>query len=164
MRGTLKERLESKIWKRKVGQCWPWLAHRDTEGYARIWVDKETGSVLAHTMLYLITFGAIPEGKKVMTCPILKDCMNPAHVGLGDTSDVADRVLLRKKQKRVKPRRTPKVTDEQVRQIFLSTEPLSILAERFNISKPHIVNIKAGRRYAHLTQFEREQHADTIQE
>lgn len=164
MRGTIKKRLERKVWKRRAGQCWPWLAHRDSAGYARIWVDKETGSVLAHTVLYQLMFGDIPEGMKVLTCPILKDCMNPAHIGLGNREDVADRILLRKKRKREKPRQVPKVTDEQVRQIFLSTEDIGTLAERFGISKPHVVNIRAGRRYAHLTQFEREPREDSIQE
>ncbi len=164
MRATIKKRIEKKVWKRRPGQCWPWLAHRDKAGYARIWVDKETGSVLAHTVLYQLMYGDVPEDKMVMTCPILKDCMNPAHIGLGNAGDVADRVLLRRKRQRIKPRHVNKVTDEQVRQIYLSDEDINSVAERFGISKSHVVNIRAGRRYAHLTQFERETNEDSIQE
>lgn len=162
MRGSLRKRIESKVWRRRSNSCWPWLAHLDKEGYARIWVNNEIGSTLAHSVLYALNNGPPPAGFVVLTCPLLKDCMNPDHLGIGHSEDVGDRILWKKglerltQRKREKPR---KLTDGQVRSIFSSTESTSTLAEQYKVTPSTISNIRAGRMYKRITQGEQDEHS-----
>lgn len=158
MKKSLRQRIKEKVWKRQGNKCWPFLGHIDEEGYARIWVDKEKGSLPAHSVLYQLDNGPLSKGSFVLTCPLLKDCMNPSHFGVGTSADVGDRILWKKGQTRRAPRDAlfvPKLTDEQVRQIYFSQESTRTLVERYNVTKATICNIRSGRTHKHLTQFEK---------
>jgi len=164
MSQSLRERLEKNVWKRRPRECWPWLRALDKEGYAKFWLNKERGSLLAHTILYTLHYGEIPEGMRALTCPILKDCMNPHHIGVGTKDDIVDRALWRKGQKRRSPRKPcKKLSDEQVRQIYLSDTPTGEIAKEFGVAKSTVSNIRAGRERASATQFG-EYHAYRLQD
>lgn len=158
MAKTLQERITNLTWRRTGQKCYPWLGHIDKWGNGRIWIDKTTGSITIQRAIYLVEHGAVPEGFEVISCPVLKDCANPWHIGLATKTEIADRILWRKQLRR-KTRQPSKLSDEEVRQIYFSTESAETLAIVYNLSKTHIQNIKAGRKYGKKTQFERKDDA-----
>lgn len=101
---TLKERIRGKTWKRRLGRCWPWLGHIDSDGNARIWVDDTIGSICVPHAIFLAEGIEIPEGMVALGCPILGDCVNPDHISVGTKEDVGDRILFKKRQQRKKQR------------------------------------------------------------
>lgn len=155
MLSTLKERIEKHQWKRKGNACWPWLGYIDTDGHGRIWLDHKEGSILIPHAVWKAEGREILPGQKVLACPILKDCSNPNHISVGDSADIGDRILWKKNLKRRLPKeKIPierKVSDEQVRQIFLSDKRTSELAEQYGISSALVTNIRARRKYQRVT-------------
>jgi hypothetical protein len=143
---TLARRIETKTWKRGPRECWPWLGYINQDGEARIWVNDELGSVSVQKAYYIARDEEIPPGKEVMSCPILQDCANPDHHSLGNREEIADRILWRKGLKRRPARnKRQRLSDEQVKQIFLSDEEATVLAERYGVTQGQISNIRAGR-------------------
>ncbi len=82
----MRKPLEQRFWEKvdKSGDCWLWTsATWGSKGYGFFWVGSKKRSDYAHRVSYLISRGAIPEGRLVMhTCdnPL---CVNPAHLELG---------------------------------------------------------------------------------
>jgi hypothetical protein len=126
MRSTLKERIQKHQWKRQPKACWQVLER------------------------------PLEPGEVVLACPILKDCSNPNHISVGKGTSIGDRVLWKKGQRRRVPKeKLPierKLSDEQVRQIFLSTEQNGKLAEHYGVSKTMVINIRNGKRYRRVTE------------
>lgn len=164
---TLKDRLEKHQWRRKNNACWPWLGHIDAEGYGRIWASHAEGSITVQNALWRALGRKIEPGQKVLACPLLKDCTNPNHISIGTTKDIGDRILWKKKLRRREPKETQpierKLSDEQVRQIFLSQESNAVLAERYGVTKGMISNIRHRRRYRNLTNFEGVTHENHVE-
>ena len=156
---TLQERIDRHTWRRKGRLCWPWLGHIDKWGNARIWVDKKTGSITVQRAIYLLKHSTIPKGYEAISCPVLKDCANPYHIGIATKREIGDRILWRKGQRRPQKRPPSRMSDEEVRQIYLSEDDPTKLADYYRISVAHVINIKAGRKFPHITQFERKQDA-----
>src|SRR5687767_9339759 len=80
---TLKKRLRALTWKRADNQCWPYLGYRDTRGSGKIFLSTDRGAITVEHAVKLLELGAIPDGLFPLSCPLLKDCCNPAHIGLG---------------------------------------------------------------------------------
>jgi hypothetical protein len=78
------------------------MGYIDKQGYARFWVDNVLGSVPAQRVSLILNRPDVdlPVGGKVLTCPILKACVNPDHVKVVDTGDIGDRILWRKGRRR----------------------------------------------------------------
>lgn len=153
---TLQKRIDKKTLKRRPNECWPWLGYINQDGEARVWVNDEIGSISVPNALYLARGEKIPQGKEALSCPILKDCANPDHHSLADRSEIADRILWKKGLHRRPPRRggpSRKLSDEQVKQIFLSNEETKVLAERYGVTAGQISNIRAGRTHSELTEI-----------
>lgn len=156
---TLLTRIEQKQQRRGAHQCWPWLGFINGDGEARIWLDDERGSISVPAALFIARGIPIPPGKEALSCPILKDCSNPDHVSLATRDVIADRILWSKGLTRrnyggpIGPRRPRrKLSDEQVRQIYLSKAPTSELAEKYDVTQGQISNIRAGRLHKHITE------------
>lgn len=156
MKSTLKERLEKNQWKRKRNQCWPWLRYIDSYGNGRIWASNEEGSITVQNAVWRVLGRSLLPGEKVLSCPILKDCTNPDHISSGKGTDIGDRILWKKGLKRHVPKeKVPierKLSDEQVRQIFLSKETSHKLAEQYGISQPMVVQIWTKKKYRRITE------------
>lgn len=149
---TLQQRIKDKTWRRRPDQCWPWLGYIDKDGYGRVWIDKQSGSMLAHSALYRELHGPLAEGSVVLSCPILPECMNPKHFGLGTVRDYQERAWITRGKRKKKPPRTRKLTDEDVKNIYLSTARTTDLARTYNVSLPLITNIRSGRKYRRITE------------
>lgn len=93
---TLEARFWSKVDARGVDECWPWLAHKTSAGYGRIFVGPTLSGPriwLAPRVAYVLTHGEIPSGAQLdhvchtrdrfcvagVTCPH-RGCVNPSHL------------------------------------------------------------------------------------
>jgi len=77
-RGTLQERLESKITPEPNSGCWLWLGALNNKGYGQIHVNGKTE--LAHRKSYEIYVGQIPAGLTLDHLCRVPCCINPAHL------------------------------------------------------------------------------------
>lgn len=149
----LKKRLLKNTLQQAPTECWPYLGYKEkakngTDSYGRIWFKDRPLTTLQAT--YMAFFGDIPEGVRVLACPVLKDCCNPAHITLGTSSEFGDRTLeARHLQRRIK--QAPKLTDFEIIDIYLSDDPVVVLAHKYDISLSYVSNIKAGRKCRNIT-------------
>jgi hypothetical protein len=121
--------------------CWHWTGPLTSKGYPSLELNGR--QVLAVRASYVAQNGPIPPGSRpIQSCsdPL---CICPFHLKL-----VAESF-------RRPPRagvnggvRIRKLTNDQVRQIRASTENENILAERFKITRSHVLDIRSGRRKA----------------
>ena len=126
--------------------CWPWIGGRVRGGYGRL--DTATGT-LAHRTSYELANGPIPEGLHVCHRCDNPPCVNPAHLFAGTNADnVADRVA--KGRPPFGARWGGKLTDEQVREVRASTEPIRVIAPRYGIAHSTIAAIRRGQRYGRV--------------
>ena len=158
-RGTLEERFWPKVDKRGPDQCWPWLAGNNGIGYGRISRgrrDASPRSVLAHRVMWEITYGPIPESLCVCHHCDNPDCVNPAHLFLGTHAENL-RDMARKgrsKPSGVKGEKHPraKLTAVQVREIrvLASERSYRSLAKEFRVNFSTIGDIVTRRSWASI--------------
>jgi hypothetical protein len=77
------ERFWPKVKVGAVGECWPWLAYRDRDGYGRFSWQQEDGKIVshgAHRLAYTLRIGVIPEGLTLDHLCRNRGCVNPAHL------------------------------------------------------------------------------------
>ena len=147
---TLKERLERYIVKRDG--CWSWLGGKDPNGYGRI--NYRGVPMTASRVSYLVHFGDIPEGMNVCHKCDNPECTNPDHLFLGtqavNVADMHEKGRARKKGSKGEAHGMAVLTDGQVREIKQSSESVSALAKRFNVSRPTIHDIVTGKTWRHI--------------
>jgi hypothetical protein len=68
--------------------CWPWTAHRNSQGYGQVQVDGRSRP--AHRVAWSLTNGSPPSGLLVCHSCDNPPCCNPGHLFLGTHKDNAD--------------------------------------------------------------------------
>jgi hypothetical protein len=71
------ERLMEKV-RRLDNGCWEWTNYLESNGYARLWVDRR--NVGAHRFSYEYHVGPIPEGLQIDHLCHYPPCVNPEHL------------------------------------------------------------------------------------
>lgn len=77
------DRLWSKV--ERGPACWVWQAHRNRAGYGQFWFEGR--SQKAHRIVWIITYGEIPDGLCVLHRCDNPPCCNPEHLFLGTKAD-----------------------------------------------------------------------------
>lgn len=157
----VRSRFEDKVIQR--GGCWLWDSCLNNGGYGRFWFSGR--KVLAHRLAYQLYVGEIPKGMQVLHSCDQPRCVNPDHLHLGTQEDNQREMVNRGRAAcgdRNGSRRRPeslrrgsshgraKLTEEQVRHIRASVEPVKILAVRHGVSDTLIRMIVNNRIWKHV--------------
>ena len=152
-RGTVSERFESQFVRVPFAGCWIWTGpSKNKFGYGAFKIGNRQSKVeLAHRFAWSLYVGEIPSGAHV--CHICDNpaCVNPDHLFIGTAaSNVADKVA---KGRHLYGKKVPaaNITDEIAAKIkLLKSEPTSVLASMFGISRQSVADIIFGRTWKHV--------------
>jgi hypothetical protein len=133
---------------RGADDCWEWNGYRDPHGYGRY------GRILAHRIAFELINS---DPGELIVCHSCDNpaCCNPSHLWPGTHADnIAD--MDAKGRRRTNTRRgeasnKAKLTADQARAIYRSSESNVVLAKRYSISDVAVTHIKHGRNWAHVT-------------
>ena len=131
------------------GCCWEYIpCPKDV--YGKFQLRKKP--VSAHRVAYESAFGPIPKDQVVRhTCDNMR-CCNPEHLVLGSQADnMADKVARQRQAKGI-DHGNSKLSDEQVLEIFNSSDTGIALAKRFGIARSTVSAIKQRHNWSWLTQ------------
>lgn len=152
---TLEERLWGKV--EKTDGCWFWTGRTKTAcGYGRLW-DGESRArpklILVHRLVWILTFGPIPEGMKVCHRCDNPACVRPDHLFLGTHADnMADMVAKARQARGIRNGRT-RLTETLVIEIRERSEAGTTqreLATVFGVAKGTIQTILARRSWTYI--------------
>jgi hypothetical protein len=129
--------------------CWLWTAGHYKNGYGQFCLEHQYQrpqiNTQAHRVAYVLTKGDIPQGQVVMhTCDV-RNCVNPAHLLLGDQAENVAYAAVQGHYNGSRPS-IQKITDAQVRDIRASAEKSVRLAERYRVTLTTISLIRRGLR------------------
>lgn len=137
------------------GECleWPHLcAKKPPQNYGLTAHNKK--AVLTHRLVFTLKYGPIPPGMLVLHSCDNPPCCNLAHLRLGTDRDNADDRIARGRSKgrcQVGERNwRARLSEEEAMEILLSTEPRSVLAQRYGVGLTQISNIKCDYGWKHL--------------
>lgn len=98
---TLEERFFEKV--KKSSGCWHWVGCKNAGGYGCM-RSTNNATALAHRISWQLARGTIPPGMDVLhTCDV-PDCVNPAHLFIGDAAtNMADMAMKGRHRSKTKP-------------------------------------------------------------
>ena len=129
--------------------CWEWKPSIPRKDYGRV-IVKGKGTT-AHRLAYELWSGETPP-RHLCVCHKCDNppCVNPEHLFLGTNKDNArdaaakGRSFFYKGHQKSRGKRKRVLTDEDVRLIYLSREPLDVLAKRHGVSGSCVSRIRRG--------------------
>ncbi len=141
--GSPEERFWSKV--DKTGPCWLWTASTVEFGYGRIrWEGR---AERAHRVSYVISKGAIPQGKQVLHRCDVPACVNPSHLYVGTDQDNAQDRMTRGRLRtgeRAPLSKFSNSTIASLRKKWISGKHTAIsLAKMFHMSPRHVRDVVA---------------------
>lgn len=129
--------------------CWKWMAARHPDGYGNICVDART--LPAHKFFYMLFIGPVPVGMECCHTCDTPECVNPDHLFLGTHLDNMKDMAEKQRSTIGERHSKAKLSDEAVRVIRQSTESTSALAATFGVHANTINEVRARRRWQHVT-------------
>lgn len=82
----LRERFDAKVL--RTDGCWSWLASKNNKGYGMLYAGRANGNKdPAHRVSWLLHYGPIPDGMRVLHRCDNPECTNPEHLFLGTQID-----------------------------------------------------------------------------
>jgi len=131
-----------------VTGCWNWQGC-NRWGYGKITINKKT--LCVHRVMYKIFYGSIPEDKPLVLhkCDNPK-CCNPMHLYAGTQQDNMNDRVKRNQSCKGENHHNVKLTEKQVLEIRASSDMQIVLAQRFNVGRTIINDIKNRKRWKHI--------------
>jgi len=129
--------------------CWEWTAHKDPDGYGRIWINGKC--VRAHRYSWELHNRSIPNDMCVLHHCDNPKCVKPAHLFIGTSGDNNRDCVAKGRHSSGTIKGTAmvakKLSNIEVRviRIYYPTLKQKILAEIFNVDPSTISRIIAGR-------------------
>jgi len=125
------------------GSCLVFLGGRTGQGYGSIHIRNIAVGTHRVAYAYYNNTNNFNELFILHSCDNPK-CISKDHLRLGthreNMQDMIDR-----------SRSTRKFTDEEIKEIYISTEDTSILMQRFNVTRPTINTIRSGKEWSEIT-------------
>lgn len=124
--------------------CWLWTGNVNGWGYGRLGHQRVERQ--AHRLSFLTFKGDIPDDLIVLHSCDVPCCVNPDHLRLGTHGDNVQDSVARNRHVAPRGEQQPlsKLTWEAAFEIRSSTETISELARRFNVSRRAIRFVKDG--------------------
>lgn len=149
-RKTYAERFERYVSPEPNSGCWLWTGACINTGYGVFnigrAVDGDKRNVLAHRMALSLSGTVVPDDKCVLHKCDNKVCVNPDHLYVGTVKDNSrDAVERGRHGGRPMPgteNPRAKITADMALAIYSSADSLSVLAERYGISRTQAGHIK----------------------
>lgn len=136
--------------------CWPWMAHRDKDGYGRFSVGARR-QVRAHRAAWEIANGRpVPEGLLVRhLCEGGGNpwCCNPKHLQVGTVRDNREDMVRADRDIRGERSANAKLTDAvviEIRQRVTSGESRSAIARELGVTNGLVSHIALRRAWKHV--------------
>jgi hypothetical protein len=139
---------EARFWpKVAIGPgCWIWTGKVRKNGYGAIQINGRGG--YAHRFSWELHFGAIPKGHSVCHTCDNPACVRPDHLFVGTTADNNSDMWRKDRGRHGEHHPCSKLTAEDVREIrrlVAAGVRRSEIADRFGITRNHLVKIASGR-------------------
>ncbi len=125
--------------------CWEIKSHTpEPNGYIRICIKRK--NFLLHRMSYESFYGPIPDGLVICHSCDNRRCINPEHLSVGTHKENSqDAVRKNRQAKGVKTNHRNKLTEAQVKEIFLSNKMNIELAVIYKVHPMTVSRIKNKR-------------------
>lgn len=145
---TDEERFLSSIKPSEESDCLLWTGLLDKKGYGRFWFD---GAIIAaHRYAYFRKHGEIPEGIEICHRCDIPGCVNDEHLFPGTHADNMQDMCAKERNCFGERHVIAKLTDDAVREIRSSDQPISKLAEKFGVSISTASSARSGRTWRHV--------------
>lgn len=160
---SLEERLWAKVDKSHGlgpnGDCWEWRGYTHKNGYGYLGKDSTKGSTISsNRAAYIVSKGDIPEGLWVLHKCDNRLCCNPDHLWLGTPKENTRDMIAKGRRRsadqvaRGEDVSLAKLTADMVRAIRAEPpQTLSVLAEKYGVSKATIGKVIHRQTWAHIT-------------
>jgi len=136
-----------RFWERvdKSGDCWVWTGAITDNGYGI--ATPNCTNVKAHRLAWMLEYGQIPKGMKVLHRCDNKPCVRLSHLFIGTSSDNA--VDCTKKGRNPRCQLTPNDV-RQIRRLRSEGMRAAQIADRYGMSQGHIQRVVSGISWAHV--------------
>lgn len=147
-----------------LGRCWLWTGTRcGRDGYGGIYVahhqvpgSRHPKPSYVHRVVWELAHGPIAEGQHILHSCDRRNCVNAAHLFLGN-QDANMKDAAAKGRLHVPRPRARKVTDEQIAQMFVRRQQgltLEAIAAEFHVTESYVSFVLRGLRRSQPVQHQ----------
>lgn len=138
----------------KTATCWLWRGTINKFGYGQIMADRNTHDrrflVNVHRASWEAHNGPIPAGMFVLHKCDIRNCVNPDHLFLGSREDNTKDMMQKRRHTHGMRHYRAKLTDDQIREIRVSTLPQTAIAKQYGVSQGNICMIRTRKKWRHI--------------
>lgn len=141
------------------GDCWPWQAYKDLDGYGTFLVKRQGrfSKYRAHRVAYVLSGGTVATNQLLLHSCDNPSCCNPKHLSPGSCAENTRQRDERGRTNRPKGERHPlhKLNDAVVKEILsIASQPnsptIQAIARKYGVHRETIGGIVRGERWLHI--------------
>jgi len=152
----ISKRFWSKVQKKGPDECWPWMGGLNPLGYG-IFMGSRGSTQLAHRWSYMLATQDFSLQPEIFVCHSCDNpqCVNPAHLWLGDARDNVLDMLAKGRQRpgilRGEQSKKSDLTEKDIKSIRASSASHANLAREYGVSATAIAAIRSRKTWKHVT-------------